>query len=134
MNYHDVARKKLKEHWFKKTKPREEIIKIVEKSKKPLSFNDVVKQSWEQKLDDVTVYRFLHTLEELHLVKKISSLRSYVKCDGWEHLHNHYFLVCNDCHAIDERTIDASESLISSLWIYPDNHCIEIVWKCNKCK
>lgn len=133
MTYSDRAREILKSHGLKKTKSRTSIINILAKSDTAISYLDIVKLSKKIKLDEVTVYRFLQELEKYHLVKKISSLRGYMRCDGGTHTHNHYFLVCNDCQKITEEIINEDENLVTNLWIYPDNQCIEIVGKCKKC-
>ena len=134
MSYATKARTILKDNGYKKTQSRVSIIDILSNSDKALSFVDIVKQSPNKKLDEVTVYRFLHILEELHLVKKITSLRWYIKCDGDQHPHNHYFLVCNDCQNVQETVLHQEETIVNSLGIYPDQQCIEIVGKCKDCK
>lgn len=133
MSYQEKARKILKEKGYKKTKSRIAIIHILSQQTKAVSFVDIVRSSQEYPLDEVTVYRFLQELESLHLVKKITSVRGYMKCDGDTHTHNHYFLVCNDCHDIQEKVLHDNETIIKALGVYPDKQCIEIVGKCEKC-
>lgn len=134
MSYLDKAWKVLRKNWLKKTKARTSIINILAKTTTAVSYIDIVKLSKDKKLDEVTVYRFLQELEKLHLAKKILSLRGYMRCDWSHHTHNHYFLVCSNCQKVTEKIINEDEKLVSSLGIYPDNQCIEIVWKCDECR
>ena len=133
MKYQDTAWTILKNKGYKKTKQRIQVLSIIDATDLPLSFTDIVKKSVWQWLDEVTVYRFLHILEELHLVKKLSSLRSYIKCDWSHHPHNHYFFVCNDCHTVSEKVIHDTNSWWSLMWVFPDHQSIEIVWICKSC-
>lgn len=133
MNYTKKSIDILKNNWFRITSSRMEILKVLSRAKKPLSFNDIVKRALNIKLDEVTVYRFLQILEDLHLAKKINSLHGYVSCDGDTHDHNHYFLVCNECNTVNEKVIDKKDTLFMSMWICPDHQCFEIIGKCQEC-
>lgn len=123
----------LQEKWFKITTSRLAILDILWSSTKVLSFNDIVQNNPDKNLDNITVYRFLQILDKLHLAKKIHALNGYVFCDGHYHLHNHYFLVCGQCHSFEEKIIDGKESYVSRLGIFPDKHSIEIIGLCQQC-
>ncbi len=134
MSYSHKAQSILKKNKFKCTPSRLAILDILDKTSWVVSFHDIVKMSPDKKLDDVTVYRFLQILEDLHLVKKITSLRWYITCDGWTHDHNHYFLVCNWCNDVQEKVVTSKQKEdFSLLGIHPDHKCLEIVWKCWDC-
>lgn len=134
MAYKENAVEILKENKFKITKARMAVLEILSNSDKVLSFNNIVQQNLEKKLDNITVYRFLQILEKLHLSKKIHALNGYVSCE-WEcHIHNHYFLVCSKCGFFQEKIFEGEEDFVCNLGIYPDQHSIEIVWLCKDCK
>jgi Fur family ferric uptake transcriptional regulator len=99
---------------FKLTKPRLMLLDLLSKSDKALSPYDMKNLLAEQKIkaDVVTIYRILEVLEKNNLVHKILSLGRFTKCclnDGGNDCH--HYLICQNCHKIEEVSGDDLEKL-----------------------
>lgn len=107
-NYTQYALKTLKEAGFKTTKQREIIVNLLAKTDKALSPYDMRDNLKKQKInaDVVTIYRVLETLEKLSLVHKVLAVNGYIRCNtkeiGKDKDFCHHYLLCKNCHKIDE--------------------------------
>ena len=102
------ARERCKQTGARLTKIRENVLKLLLESDKPLSAYELLERFQAQQQSPVqpmTIYRALSFLENQSLIHKLNSTRQYVACD---HLHDHQhndltqFLMCDQCGEIEE--------------------------------
>jgi Fe2+ or Zn2+ uptake regulation protein len=96
MSYFLSAVTVLEQKGYKITKPRQLVLKALEKSVVPVSPYELKKLIKEQDLNHVTIYRIVDLLVELHLVHKTAG-GGFIKCSIPKEKGCHHFLVCNKC-------------------------------------
>ncbi|GIW21201.1 MAG: transcriptional repressor [Candidatus Sericytochromatia bacterium] len=140
MNYIDIALKILKDNGYKQTKPRQKVLEILDKSNESLSAYEISDKSGK-KLDVVTVYRVLETLEQNNLIHKVVSTGKYRKCYISEksNLNKcHHNIICKNCGYIEEINCEGMniiEKVISSNSSFKiENHVLEFYGLCQNCK
>lgn len=115
----------IKSKFLKFTPARESLLDILEKSSKPISYEDIRDKI---SMDKATFYRNTSAFENVGLIKSFESnnkKRYYYIC---KQPHGHF--VCNICNCIE--CLDEIESLL-----IPKDYEIEniiIYGKCTKCK
>lgn len=96
------------------TPPRLYVLEILAKAKNPMGAYDVL-----AKLGDYidhpkppTAYRAIDFWSEHGFIHRIESLNAYVTCCQ-EHTHDDvHFLVCDDCHSVDELHLHKKEKAV----------------------
>ena len=86
------------------TKPRENVLKIIAKSNKPLKAYDVLKQLALVLKDPKppTAYRAIDFWLKYNFIHRIESLNAFTACST-DHLHNgSQFMICDDCGKVIE--------------------------------
>ena len=86
------------------TKPRENVLKIIAMSNKPLKAYDILKRLAliTKNPKPPTAYRAIEFWEKHNFIHRIESLSAYVACDS-DHLHNNcQFMICDDCGNVIE--------------------------------
>jgi Fe2+ or Zn2+ uptake regulation protein len=104
-SFPDFALEVLRRNQFRITEPRKAVVAILDEAPLPLSPYDISKHAQKRRLDTVTVYRVLETLETLGLVHRILSSGKFRKCEKneMETLKTcHHLVVCEKCGAISE--------------------------------
>jgi Fe2+ or Zn2+ uptake regulation protein len=89
---------------YKVTKPRKQVLEILDEAQKPLSPYDI-QRFLRQKgkyLNHVTIYRILDLFCRLNLAHKVLSSGGFVKCSLGTVEGCHRFMVCRQCGAIQE--------------------------------
>lgn len=89
---------------YKVTKPRLQVLEVLERARKPLSPYDI-QRLLRQKgkyLNHVTIYRILELFCSLNLAHRILSSGGFVKCGLGKQAGCHRFMVCRQCGAIQE--------------------------------
>jgi Fe2+ or Zn2+ uptake regulation protein len=139
MSYVNEAIKILKNNGYKYTKTREKVLEILDNSKESLSPYDISEKS-NNKLDVVTVYRILETLEKLGLVHKVLSSGKYRKCNISKNKSDncHHNIICKRCGYIQEIHCegmnDIEKKVAANTFFEIENHILEFYGLCNKCK
>ena len=146
MNYTQYALKKLKGDHFKITRPREMIVRLLDKSERaltPYEMRDYLNGK-KIKADVVTIYRVLETLEKLSLAHKVLAFGGYIACNmnnqkkGDAIKRCHHYLICNRCHRVDEvRGEDLSKlekRIAGEHQFNIQSHYIEFIGLCKKCR
>ena len=131
-NFIEKALEKLKQHAFKSTRARNDILEVIAKHDKALSayeLQDLLKSEGKS-YSAITIYRVLETLVELDIVHKVHSINSFMKC--CEHRgHLHRLLVCKTCHKVQSISREANEVHISG---FAQLEVIdEVLGLCEKC-
>ena len=143
-NYAQYALKILKEAGFKTTKQREMIVNLLAKTDKALSPYDMRDILKKQKInaDVVTIYRVLETLEKLSLAHKVLAVNGYIRCNtkelGKNKIFCHHYLLCKNCHKIDEvegEDLTKLEKKIENKKKFKiESHYLEFTGLCKDCQ
>jgi Fur family ferric uptake transcriptional regulator len=143
-NYTQIALKTLKEADFKITKQRQMIVELLAKTDKALSPYDMRNMLKKQKIkaDVVTIYRVLETLEKLSLAHKVLAVNGYIRCNteeiGQKENFCHHYLLCKNCHKIDEvegEDLSKLEKKITNEKKFQiDSHYLEFMGLCSNCQ
>lgn len=146
-HYFEKALKVLKESNFRITKPRQLVIKLLDKSKEALSayeIKDKLENSGKE-VDTVSIYRIIECLEEKKLVHRVLTTNKVMKCqlkheeecNRHQDHHCHHLLICQKCNLIEEVHCAGVTSIIKKLEkdskFKIKNHNIEFYGTCNGC-
>ncbi|MGL5831253.1 MAG: Fur family transcriptional regulator [Candidatus Altimarinota bacterium] len=141
ISYKKLAAEKLQQNGFKLTKPRLMLLELLEKTDRALSPYDMKDMLAKQKIkaDVVTIYRILEVLEQNALVHKILSLGRFTKCcldDSADECH--HYLICKNCHKIEEISGDDLEKLEAKIAKESGfeilSHNLELTGICGDCR
>jgi len=126
----------LKQHGFSKTEGRILILSILFINRGPLSIDDL-KNKILNKINIVTIYRFLNALVKKRLIKKI-----YLK-DGRDYFeyqeNHHHHIVCRNCGEKEPVDLPIFEKILkggvlgSKNFEVVDDHILEFFGLCKKC-
>lgn len=124
---------------LKKTQPRQLVLSILERAKKPLSALDVHKQIEDrgEKVWLSTVYRVLDIFEENQMIIKNPITSDEVAVyilNRDKHEHFAQCVSCNRMFTIENCPLDNFHPRIDDESFEIINHRIEIFGYCNKCK
>ena len=89
---------------YKVTRPRKQVLGVLDQAQKPLSPYDVQRLLGERGkyLNHVTVYRILDLFCRLNLAHRVLSSGGFVKCILGKKEGCHRFMVCRRCGTIQE--------------------------------
>ena len=128
---------KLKEHGYKYTGKREEMIRVFAKEKRYLSAKDLLDKLQDQfpGLSFDTIYRNLALFEELDIIEstQLNDERIYrLACSPQEH---HHHLICTTCGRTKRIDICPMESIEAEADQFTiTGHKFEIYGTCAECK
>lgn len=126
----------LKQAGLKSTKPRIEILKVLENSNNPLTAEEIYSLVGDKEINLSTVYRTLNAFEEAHIVKKeINKKKENIFLLEGEDNH---ILVCVKCHkSIPLKGCpyhEANEELEKTTGFLIEDHNTEIYGVCPDCQ
>lgn len=83
---------------------RRRVLEIVWRQHEPIGAYDILAQltTGARKAAPPTVYRALEFLIDAGLVHRIDSLNAFKGCDAPQQVHASSFLVCRECHRVEE--------------------------------
>lgn len=117
-SFHCIASESLKSFNLKITKPRLAVIQCLESTNSPLSPKEILEKINKEKgikIDKVSVYRVLESLNELGLIHQVYPSGDYVSCHTvCEKKPSHIILNCLKCHKTNEVNIESQ--IIDSLF------------------
>ena len=128
----------LKEFNIKKTKPRSLLLELLEKSKKPITVNELF-DSADKSVDKVTVYRTVDLFERSGLVRRVETLEREVRYELQDPEHDHHHVICIKCKKVEDFTGCQAESLIEKAleqvggFSTVSHHSFDIFGICNSC-
>jgi len=94
---------------FRATKQRIELVRFLEKTKRPLDMQDIVK-GLSRSTDMVTVYRMLAAFKRAGLVREVNLRGEHPRYE-LEDECDHHHIVCTDCGRVEDFTDTAHESI-----------------------
>lgn len=132
---------KLQSNWpagVKRTKPRENVLLVLEEAKEPLSATDICSKI--EKLGDSvwlsTVYRILELFVHKGIVIKLSIMNNEMSLYELNRLEHKHYAICISCHKIISMENCPLETFIPKLQddgFQVMGHNLEIYGYCNDC-
>lgn len=131
----------LKEKGYKATPARLAILDIFSKNREPINaeviYKKILKIKTLRKINEVTIYRTLLSLEESGILKKVDLRKnsSYFELNNDHHHH----IVCTKCNKIEDFENTDLEKIIgrvvekSSKFINIKEHSLELFGLCRMC-
>jgi Fe2+ or Zn2+ uptake regulation protein len=102
--YVEFALARLRDRGFRITRGRRLVVDALERAQRPLSpyaLHDLLEEGGER-LDTVSIYRTLETLESNGLAHRVAFLGGYLPCRLEDHPGCHHHLICRDCGRVEE--------------------------------
>ena len=96
------------------TKPRQQILAVIDSSDKPLGAYDIIEEisKTDIKPKPATIYRATEFLTEHGFIHKIESLNAFVACRE-DHAHKStQFIICTACERVEEAHICSTPKLL----------------------
>jgi len=129
----------LQSQGYKVTKPRRQVLEVLEGTQKPVSPYDIQRLLEKQGkyLNHVTVYRVLDLLCGLNLAHKVPLKGGFVRCSLGKAEGCHRFVVCRQCGAIqefaDEELCQEEDKFAEGLGFHTECHLSESSGLCSNC-
>ena len=124
---------------YKVTKPRRQVLEVLEGAQKPVSPYDIQSTLRKQGkyLNHVTIYRILDLFCCLNLAHRVLSSGGFVKCGLGNEAGCHRFMVCRECGAIeefaDEGLCQEEKEFAQKLGFHTEYHLSESSGLCSEC-
>ena len=124
---------------YKVTKPRRQVLEVLEQARNPLSPYDIQSLLQEQGkyLNHVTIYRILDLFCNLNLAHKILSTGGFVKCSLGSAEGCHRFMVCHQCGTLqefaDKELCQEENDFAQSFGFHTECHLSEFAGLCSDC-
>ena len=135
-----IAVKTLKQAGIRATPLRIEVLNIMLQAKSSLSAYDILELLIQvhPAVKPMTVYRTLHTFENVHLVHKLEKNNSYVLCCHPNEAHSCQIIICDNCSTYteihDDRLAKHIADTIKRSGFATDQTTIELSAVCNECR
>jgi len=123
----------------KVTKPRLQVLKVLEEARRPVSPYDIqgLLRQQGKYLNHVTIYRILDLFCRLHLTHKVLSSGGFVKCSLENKEGCHRFMVCSQCGALEEfaseELCQEESELAQNSGFHTEYHLSESSGVCSDC-
>lgn len=124
---------------YKVTRPRRQVLEILEEAEKSLSPYDIQRLLRQQgkHLNHVTIYRILDLFCSLNLVHTILSSGGFVKCTLGNKEGCHRFMVCHNCGTtqefVDQQLCLQESKSTQNLGFHTEYHFSESSGLCSNC-
>jgi len=93
----------LRKHSRKLTGPRRMILNLLDTEQHPVTIRELFNRLPSATCDLATLYRSMHLLEELNLVKRFDFGDGVARFElAGQNLTHHHHLICRDCSAVVE--------------------------------
>jgi Fur family ferric uptake transcriptional regulator len=96
-----IFKELLHEHKYRVTPARIALLMLLRNSKKPLTVNDIQKET-THKMDKVTLYRALEDFLKSKIVGKIKLQNTATYYEFLDKDHHHHHIVCENCGGIED--------------------------------
>ena len=119
---------------------RSEVLKLILEVGKPIGAYDLLAKMAHQGRPPAppTVYRTLDFLLEQGFIHRLTSINSFVPCCHPRQGHEAAFLICQNCHRVDEAESSDLQSILQTLanqgGFVPKQATIEIAGLCIACQ
>jgi len=141
-SFEDIALRQLRANGYRITMPRVQVIRALADSNKALSAYAIHEKIINSagKIDVVSVYRILGTLQEVGLIHHIGIVDGYFPCRMDDaHLQDSAHFVCEKCGCVTEvsvpqSTIDATHAQAQERDFLPTGIKLEVFGLCPQCQ
>ena len=129
----------LRANGYKVTRPRKQVLKVLEQVQEPVSPYDIQRILEEngEHLNHVTIYRILDLFCLLNLAHRILLSGGFVKCNLGEKEGCHRFMVCRQCGALkefaDRALCEEENEIAQDSGFYAEQHYSELFGLCSHC-
>jgi len=124
---------------YKVTKPRRQVLEVLEGTQKRVSPYDIQRLLRQQGkyLNHVTIYRILELFCRLNLAHRVLSSGGFVRCRLGKTEGCHRFMVCRQCGAIEEfadkELCQEEDKFAEGLGFHTEYHLSESSGLCSDC-
>lgn len=140
--FEELSLRELREAGYRITMPRVQVIRALGESNKALSAYAIHERiiSTGGKIDVVSVYRILATLQEVGLIHHIGVVDGYFACrQAGADRNRSQHLVCENCGCVTEvalpqSLVDATDDQAAKAGFKPTNIKVEVLGKCIHCQ
>jgi Fur family transcriptional regulator, ferric uptake regulator len=147
LNYTEIALDILKKKGYRITKPRQYVVELLNQCEEALSAYEIKERldATGERIDTVSIYRILETLEENHLIHRVlitgkvrkCQLEADESCQLEQADHCHHLLICQACNATEEVHCSGMETLMQQVTqqsgFHILDHRLEFVGLCKRC-
>lgn len=139
-DYVDFALTRLKDRGFRITRGRRLVLEALAQAERPLSpyaLHDFLAERGE-KVDTVSIYRTLETLESNGIAHRVAFSGGYLPCRLEDHPGCHHHLICRACGLVEEvdcpgmAAVERGAAEESRFRI--ERHLVEFVGLCPACQ
>jgi Fe2+ or Zn2+ uptake regulation protein len=138
--YLDFAVNRLRERGFRITRGRKLVLDALVAAQRPLSpyaIHDLLAGRGE-KVDTVSIYRTLETLENEGIAHRVAFSGGYLPCRLDNHTGCHHHLICRACGLVDEvdcpGMADVERGAAEESNFRIERHLVEFVGLCPACQ
>jgi Fe2+ or Zn2+ uptake regulation protein len=136
-----LAEQKLKSLGLRMTSPRREMLAALAAAERPSRPQEIMDSvaSVGGSVDAATVHRFMHVLEELHLVHRIGSTEGWMRCTmGASHGSERGHLLCGSCGRVVEFQVPdyvaaGANEAAAEEGFSAEEVRLEVLGECRKC-
>ncbi len=127
----------LKSKKLKVTPARMVVLEVFEHTEKPVSAEEVIKKVSKFKVDQVTVYRTLHSFEEVNIIRRVDMRKGAVFYE-LASLHHHH-VICTKCGDVEDfdfcigDTVEKKIVKHSKKFSKINDHSLELFSVCKPC-
>lgn len=127
----------LKENRLRVTPARVAVLDLFGSTCAPLTADDIAHKTTDTKINLVTIYRTLESLEKAGLLRQVDLRRGAICYERTDTHHHH--IVCTDCGAIEEIDVCDQEQLAkdalksSKKFKRINQHALEFFGICSSC-
>lgn len=89
----------LRDHGFRVTKAKEEILVLLEAAEIPLSAHEIMRR-WKRPPNQATVYRILTDLSTANIIRSMSTMGGTTLYEYTPHKPHHHHAICTHCGTI----------------------------------
>lgn len=127
----------LRKYKLKVTPARLSMLSVFQKTHKPISAEDISRVVAKEKIDQVTVYRTLHTFEEANIIRRVDMRQDAVFYELANSHHHHVICTsCGDVEDFDFCVKDGLEEQVvrqSKKFSHINDHSLELFSVCKPC-
>lgn len=127
-------------HKHRFTQPRQEVLKIVSMSHKPLGAYEILDQLGKviENPKPPTAYRAIEFWQEHGFIHRIESLNAYVVCEAGHQHKGSQFMICDGCEKVTEAHMcdlpEELQSMIETKGFEAQRWNIELHGTCDLCR
>jgi len=132
----DEQRELIKSFGLNDTKPRRDILRLLQKEHGPFSAEEILQAIGPESCDQATVFRTLKQFLGKGLVKAISLNEGFIRYEFNDPRHHHHHIICRNCQkleTIEECLVKGLENKLAQKGYTKIDHSLEFFGLCPDC-